>query len=178
LGESGNTKYELMTSAPSAIATLPRAKISTRGLNFYYGSTHALKLVSVPLYENKVTAFIGPSGCGKSTLLRVFNRIYELYPDHRAEGEVMLDGENILRPDTDINLLRSRVGMVFQKPEPFPMSIWANVAFGVKLFEKLKRKELDDRVEEALRAAALWDEVKDELHSSGQSLSGGQQQRL
>jgi phosphate transport system ATP-binding protein len=167
-----------MTSVPSAPATLPQPKISTSGLNFYYGPTQALKSISVPLYENRVTAFIGPSGCGKSTLLRVFNRIYELYPDHKAEGEVLLNGKNILHPDTDINLLRSQVGMVFQKPEPFPMSIWANVAFGVKLFEKLKRREVDDRVEEALRAAALWDEVKDQLQASGQSLSGGQQQRL
>ena len=137
-----------------------------------------LKSVSVPLYANKVTAFIGPSGCGKSTLLRVFNRIYELYPDQRAEGEVLLDGENILDPETNLHLLRTRIGMVFQKPEPFPMSIRDNVAFGIKLFERLKRGELDDRVEEALRAAALWNEVKDQLHVSGLSLSGGQQQRL
>jgi phosphate transport system ATP-binding protein len=176
---SGHADIDSMTSVPSAApATSPQPKISTSRLNFYYGSTQALKSISVPLYENRVTAFIGPSGCGKSTLLRVFNRIYELYPDHKAEGEVLLNGKNILRPDTDINMLRSQVCMVFQKPEPFPMSIWANVAFGVKLFEKLKRREVNDRVEEALRAAALWDEVKDQLQSSGQSLSGGQQQRL
>ena len=155
-----------------------RPKILARELNFFYGAQHALKSVSVPLYENKVTAFIGPSGCGKSTLLRVFNRIYQLYPGHRAEGEVLLDGENILHPETDINLLRTRIGMVFQKPEPFPMSIRDNVAFGVKLLEKSKRSDIDGRVEQALRAAGLWDEVKDKLSASGESLSGGQQQRL
>jgi phosphate transport system ATP-binding protein len=155
-----------------------KLKLSVRGLNFFYGASQALKSVSVPLYANKVTAFIGPSGCGKSTLLRVFNRIYELYPDQRADGEVLLDGENILDPETNLHLLRTRIGMVFQKPEPFPMSIRDNVAFGIKLFEGLKRGELDDRVEEALRAAALWNEVKDQLHASGLSLSGGQQQRL
>ncbi|MGJ0392067.1 MAG: phosphate ABC transporter ATP-binding protein PstB [Methylocystis sp.] len=167
-----------MTARPPLPETPPQPKIFVRGLNFFYGETQALKSVSAPLYENKVTAFIGPSGCGKSTLLRVFNRIYELYPDQRAEGEVLLDGENILHPKINIPLLRARIGMVFQKPEPFPMSIRDNVAFGVKIFEKLKRREVDDRVEEALRAAALWDEVKDQLRASGQSLSGGQQQRL
>ncbi|HEY8163212.1 MAG TPA: phosphate ABC transporter ATP-binding protein PstB [Methylocystis sp.] len=167
-----------MTARPPLPETPPQPKIFVRGLNFFYGETQALKSVSAPLYENKVTAFIGPSGCGKSTLLRVFNRIYELYPDQRAEGEVLLDGENILHPKINIPLLRARIGMVFQKPEPFPMSIRDNVAFGVKIFEKLKRTEVDDRVEEALRAAALWDEVKDQLRASGQSLSGGQQQRL
>jgi phosphate transport system ATP-binding protein len=167
-----------MTARPPLPETPPQPKIFVRGLNFFYGETQALKSVSAPLYENKVTAFIGPSGCGKSTLLRVFNRIYELYPDQRAEGEVLLDGENILHPKINIPLLRARIGMVFQKPEPFPMSIRDNVAFGVKIFEKLKRTEIDDRVEEALRAAALWDEVKDQLRASGQSLSGGQQQRL
>jgi phosphate transport system ATP-binding protein len=153
-------------------------KISVRGLDFFYGVSRALKSISVPLYANNVTAFIGPSGCGKSTLLRVFNRMYDLYPDQRAEGEVLLDGENILDPDINVNLLRARVGMVFQKPEPFPMSIRDNVAFGIKLFESLKRRDLDDRVEEALCAAGLWNEVKDLLHANGLSLSGGQQQRL
>ncbi len=167
-----------MSVDPPLPATPSQPKISVRKLNFFYGDTLALKSVSVPLYENKVTAFIGPSGCGKSTLLRVFNRIYELYPDQRAEGEVLLDGENILHPKINIHMLRARIGMVFQKPEPFPMSIRDNVAFGVKIFEKLKRREVDDKVEEALRAAALWDEVKDQLRANGQSLSGGQQQRL
>jgi phosphate transport system ATP-binding protein len=168
-----------LPATPSTSAEFPTApKLSVHGLNFYYGASHVLKSVSAPLYANKVTAFIGPSGCGKSTLLRVFNRIYELYPDQRAEGEVLLDGKNILDPETNLHLLRTRVGMVFQKPEPFPMSIRDNVAFGIKLFESLKRGELDDRVEEALRAAALWNEVKDQLHASGLSLSGGQQQRL
>ncbi|MGB5083434.1 MAG: phosphate ABC transporter ATP-binding protein PstB [Methylocystis silviterrae] len=167
-----------MTTAPPGIMTAPQPKISVRGLDFFYGASRALKSISVPLYANKVTSFIGPSGCGKSTLLRVLNRIYDLYPDQRAIGEVLLDGENILDPETNLNLLRSRIGMVFQKPEPFPMSIRENVAFGIKLFERLKRSEVDDKVEEALHAAALWDEVKDQLHDSGLSLSGGQQQRL
>ena len=134
--------------------------------------------VNLPLYAKKVTSFIGPSGCGKSTLLRVLNRMYDLYPGQRAEGEVLLDNENILDPAIDLNALRARVGMVFQKPTPFPMSIYENVAFGVKLYETLPRGELDARVEEALRGAALWDEVKDKLQSSGLGLSGGQQQRL
>ena len=156
----------------------PEAKVSVRGLDFYYGASHALKSVSLPLYENKVTAFIGPSGCGKSTLLRVLNRMYDLYPGQRADGEVWLDGENILDPAIDVNALRARVGMVFQKPTPFPMSIYDNIAFGIKLYEKLPAAELDARVEQALRGAALWDEVKDKLHTSGLGLSGGQQQRL
>ena len=156
----------------------PDAKVSVNGLDFYYGASHALKAVSLPLYENRVTAFIGPSGCGKSTLLRVLNRMYDLYPGQRAEGEVWLDGENILDPAIDVNALRARVGMVFQKPTPFPMSIYDNIAFGIKLYEKLPAAELDARVEQALRGAALWDEVKDKLHSSGLGLSGGQQQRL
>jgi phosphate transport system ATP-binding protein len=132
----------------------------------------------MPLYEHKVTSFIGPSGCGKSTLLRVLNRMYDLYPNQRAEGEVMLDGENILRPGQDLNLLRARVGMVFQRPTPFPMSIYDNIAFGVRLYERIGKSELDDRVEAALESAALWPEVKDNLKASGLSLSGGQQQRL
>ncbi|MDR3407117.1 MAG: phosphate ABC transporter ATP-binding protein PstB [Methylovirgula sp.] len=153
-------------------------KIVVRGLQFYYGQNHAVKDVTLPLYSNKVTALIGPSGCGKSTLLRVLNRMYELYPGQHAEGEVLLDGENILSSEQDINLLRSRVGMVFQKPTPFPMTIYENIAFGVRLYEKLSRADLDARVETALRGAALWEEVKDKLKTSGLSLSGGQQQRL
>jgi phosphate transport system ATP-binding protein len=153
-------------------------KVAINALSFYYGDFQALKEITLPLYRHKVTAFIGPSGCGKSTLLRVLNRIYELYPNQRAEGEVLLDGENILSHRLDLNLLRAKVGMVFQKPTPFPMTIFDNVAFGLQLYEKLSRSELDGRVEHALRRAALWDEVKDKLHASGTSLSGGQQQRL
>jgi phosphate transport system ATP-binding protein len=155
-----------------------KPKVSIRDLKFYYGDSLALKSISVPLYSHKVTAFIGPSGCGKSTLLRVLNRMYDLYPNQRAEGEVILDGVNILRPEQDLNLLRARVGMVFQKPTPFPMSIHDNVAFGIKLYQKLPKAELRDRVEAALMQAALWGEVKDKLNASGLSLSGGQQQRL
>jgi phosphate transport system ATP-binding protein len=166
-----------MNVAPSIKADLP-TKISVRDLDFFYGDHHALKNVSMPLHTHRVTAFIGPSGCGKSTLLRVLNRMYDLYPQQRAEGEVLLDGENILDPRVDVNLLRSRVGMVFQKPTPFPMTIYENIAFGVRLYERLSRPDLDARVEEALRGAALWDEVKDKLQSSGLGLSGGQQQRL
>jgi len=153
-------------------------KVSVRNLDFFYGDHRALHSISTALHTNKVTAFIGPSGCGKSTLLRVLNRMYDLYPKQRAEGEVWLDGENILDPRVDVNLLRSRVGMVFQKPTPFPMSIHENIAFGVRLYERLSKAALDERVEEALRGAALWDEVKDKLHLSGLGLSGGQQQRL
>ncbi|HEX2593469.1 MAG TPA: phosphate ABC transporter ATP-binding protein PstB [Rhizomicrobium sp.] len=153
-------------------------KVDVRDLSFFYGETKALKNVTVPLHDRKVTAFIGPSGCGKSTLLRILNRIYELYPNQRAEGEVLLDGENILSGKQDINLLRSRVGMVFQKPTPFPMTIYDNVAFGIKLYERMAKSELDGRIEDALQRAALWTEVKDKLHSSGLGLSGGQQQRL
>lgn len=153
-------------------------KISVRDLKFFYGDSLALKSVSVPLYRNRVTAFIGPSGCGKSTLLRVLNRIYQLYPRQRAEGQVILDGANILDAKEDVNSLRARVGMVFQKPTPFPMTIYENIAFGIRLYEKLNKATLDERVEAALTRAALWGEVKDKLHSSGLSLSGGQQQRL
>ena len=153
-------------------------KIAIRQLNFYYGAAHALKDISLTLYRNTVTAFIGPSGCGKSTLLRVLNRMYDLYPNQRAEGEVVFDGANILAPKQDLNLLRARIGMVFQKPTPFPMSIFENIAFGVRLYEKLPASELEYRVEHALRRAALWEEVKDKLNVNGQSLSGGQQQRL
>jgi phosphate transport system ATP-binding protein len=155
-----------------------KVKVDIRKLSFYYGTTRALKNITMPLNDRQVTAFIGPSGCGKSTLLRVLNRIYELYPKQRAEGEVVLDGENILRSGQDINLLRSRVGMVFQKPTPFPMTIRDNIAFGIKLYERMPRSELDGRIETALQRAALWGEVKDKLNESGLSLSGGQQQRL
>ena len=153
-------------------------KIAVRNFNFYYGSFHALKNINLDIPANKVTAFIGPSGCGKSTLLRTFNRMYDLYPGMKAEGDLLLDDKNILGKDIDLNLLRAKVGMVFQKPTPFPMSIYDNVTFGVKLYEKLSKSELDDRVEWALRKAALWGEVKDKLKQSGNSLSGGQQQRL
>jgi phosphate transport system ATP-binding protein len=153
-------------------------RISIRNLEFFYGDSRALKNISLPLYASKVTAFIGPSGCGKSTLLRVLNRMYDLYPNQRATGEVLLDGEDILSPQQDVNLLRARIGMVFQKPTPFPMSIYENIAFGIRLYEKLHRSDLDARVETALRRAALWDEVKDKLSTNGLSLSGGQQQRL
>ena len=163
-------------STKRAVAT--KQKVAIRGLNFYYGETRALKGVNLDLYDGEVTAFIGPSGCGKSTLLRVLNRMYDLYPGQRAEGEVMLDGENILAPGLDLNLLRSRVGMVFQKPTPFPMTIYENIAFGVRLYEKLSKSEMDARVQSALERAALWSEVKDKLNISGLSLSGGQQQRL
>ena len=156
----------------------PRDKIAIRNLDFYYGDTRALKGVTLPLYENRATAFIGPSGCGKSTLLRVLNRMYDLYPGQRAEGQVLLDGADILDAGLDLNLLRVRVGMVFQKPTPFPMSIYENIAFGIRLYEKLPKSELDGRVEQALQRGALWNEVKDKLQASGLSLSGGQQQRL
>jgi phosphate transport system ATP-binding protein len=155
-----------------------KESISIRNLEFFYGDSRALKGISLSLYANKATAFIGPSGCGKSTLLRVLNRMYDLYPGQRATGEVMFDGDNLLRPDQDINLLRARIGMVFQKPTPFPMSIYENIAFGIRLYETLPKAELDARVESALRRAALWEEVKDKLTANGQSLSGGQQQRL
>ena len=153
-------------------------KIAIRNLEFFYGDSRALKGINLPLYANRATAFIGPSGCGKSTLLRVLNRMYDLYPGQRATGEVLLDGENLLSPKQDINLLRARIGMVFQKPTPFPMSIYENIAFGIRLYENLPRTEIDDRVEMALRRAALWDEVKDKLDATGLDLSGGQQQRL
>lgn len=154
------------------------AKIQVNNLDFYYGTFHALKNINMAIADKKVTAFIGPSGCGKSTLLRTFNRMYDLYPGMKATGEINLDGNNILDSHVDVNLLRARVGMVFQKPTPFPMSIYDNVAFGVRLYEKLGRAELDERVEWALKKSALWNEVKDKLKASGLSLSGGQQQRL
>jgi len=153
-------------------------RIDVRNLSFFYGEYKALKDISLPLYDRKVTAFIGPSGCGKSTLLRVLNRIYELYPNQRATGEVLLDGADVLDGGQDLNMLRAKIGMVFQKPTPFPMTIYDNIAFGINLYERLPKSELDGRVEDALRRAALWGEVKDKLRESGLSLSGGQQQRL
>ena len=169
------------TPAPSPTAEAKdqaQPKVQIKDLRFYYKAYEALKGINLTLHDKCVTAFIGPSGCGKSTLLRVLNRIYELYPDQRATGEVLVDGQDILDPRQDLNLLRARIGMVFQKPTPFPMSIYDNVAFGVRLYERLGARHLDERVEEALRRAALWDEVKDKLRESGLSLSGGQQQRL
>jgi len=160
--------------APSELK--PKLKIS--GLNFYYGGFHAIKNVTMDIPERKVTAFIGPSGCGKSTLLRTFNRMYSLYPDQRAEGEILMDGENLITTKQDVSLIRAKIGMVFQKPTPFPMSIYDNIAFGVRLFEDLSKRDMDERVEWALGRAAIWSEVKDKLNQSGQSLSGGQQQRL
>ena len=153
-------------------------KVSVRDVSFYYGEHKALKNISLPIYERKVTALIGPSGCGKSTLLRIFNRMYDLYPKQRAEGDIQFDGSNVLDPKQDLNLLRARIGMVFQKPTPFPMSIYDNIAFGIRLYERLPKSEMDDRVESALKRAALWDEVKAKLGQSGLGLSGGQQQRL
>ena len=153
-------------------------RVSVRNLDFFYGESRALKAISLPLYDKQVTTFIGPSGCGKSTLLRVLNRMYDLYPNQRAEGGVIFDGSDILSPQQDVNLLRARIGMVFQKPTPFPMTIYENIAFGIRLYDRLSKVELDGRVEDSLRRAALWDEVKDKLSSSGLSLSGGQQQRL
>ncbi|HKN26735.1 MAG TPA: phosphate ABC transporter ATP-binding protein PstB [Roseiarcus sp.] len=163
---------------PAKAPNASKDKVVARALNFYYGQNRALKEVNLNLYEGQVTAFIGPSGCGKSTLLRVLNRMYDLYPGQRAEGEVLLDGENILSKNLDLNLLRSRVGMVFQKPTPFPMTIYDNIAFGIRLYEKLPKSEMNDRVESALKRSALWGEVKDKLQANGLSLSGGQQQRL
>jgi phosphate transport system ATP-binding protein len=161
-----------------AIGPAPQVKVDLRNVEFCYGKFKALHGITLPLHDRRVTAFIGPSGCGKSTLLRVLNRIYELYPGQAATGEVLVDGVDILGPGVDVNLLRARIGMVFQKPTPFPMSIYDNIAFGIRLYERMPRSELDDRIESALRDAALWDEVKDKLRQSGLSLSGGQQQRL
>ena len=153
-------------------------KISIRNLDFFYGDNRALRDINVPLYQGKVTAFIGPSGCGKSTLLRILNRMYDLYPNQRATGHVRLDSDDILSPSQDLNLLRAKVGMVFQKPTPFPMTIFENIAFGIRLYERLPKSELEDRVRHALERAALWEEVKNKLNANGLSLSGGQQQRL
>jgi len=171
-------KPMLSTDLNVADTTVEKAKIEVKNLNFYYGQSKALKDINLSLPERSVTAFIGPSGCGKSTLLRVLNRIYELYPKQSAEGQVLLDGKNILDRSQDLNLLRTKIGMVFQKPTPFPMSIYENIAFGVRLYEKISKAEMDNRVEQALKRAALWTEVKDKLNASGLSLSGGQQQRL
>jgi phosphate transport system ATP-binding protein len=158
--------------------TQKNSKISVKDLNFYYGKYHALKSINLEIPEKKVTAFIGPSGCGKSTLLRTFNRMFELYPEQRATGTIKLDGKDLLTSKEDVALIRAKIGMVFQKPTPFPMSIFDNIAFGVKLFENLNTTDLEERVEWALRKAALWNEVKDKLNQSGSGLSGGQQQRL
>jgi phosphate transport system ATP-binding protein len=171
-----NEVAEQASTARASVAAT--AKIEVRDLSFYYGRSQALDSVELDIAERRITAFIGPSGCGKSTLLRTFNRIYDLYPHQRATGKIMLDGRNILAPGQDLNTLRAKVGMVFQKPTPFPMSVYDNIAFGVRLYERLPRRVMDERVEWALHKAALWDEVKDKLRYSGTQLSGGQQQRL
>ena len=170
------TKPATEVLAPSAPDK--EIRIAIRNLNFYYGKTHALKAINLNVPDRQVVAMIGPSGCGKSTLLRVINRMYDLYPGQHAEGEVMLDGMNIVGPDVDLNALRGNVGMVFQKPTPFQLSIYDNVAFGVRLHEKLSRAEMDERVQWSLTRAALWDEVKDRLKAPAGGMSGGQQQRL
>jgi phosphate transport system ATP-binding protein len=177
------THLELHSVTPSPAAPAPSQrvdpKIAVKGLDFYYQTGHhALKNINLKIADKCVTAFIGPSGCGKSTLLRVLNRIYDLYPGQRATGEVLVDGENILAPNYDLTRLRAKVGMVFQKPTPFPLTIWDNIAFGINLYEKLSKPDLDNRIEWALRKAAIWEEVKDKLRRSGTGLSGGQQQRL
>jgi phosphate transport system ATP-binding protein len=171
------TPVQAGKEAKAAAAAMP-IKVDIRHVDFYYGKAHALRNINMALRDRQVTAFIGPSGCGKSTLLRVLNRVYELYPGQVATGEVLVDGENILAPGLDLNLLRAKIGMVFQRPTPFPMSIYDNIAFGIRLYEKLSKSEMEDRVESALRRTALWDEVKDKVHQSGLGLSGGQQQRL
>ena len=178
--ETSNAQSATMESQKIAgvVAKDNPCKVAVRDLNFHYGDFHALKDISVDIVDKEVTAFIGPSGCGKSTLLRCFNRIFELYPGHKASGDIEMDGMNLLDRSVDLNVLRSKIGMVFQKPTPFPMSIYDNIAFGVRLYEKLKRREMDERVEWSLRKAALWDEVKDKLRANGSALSGGQQQRL
>jgi len=173
-----NEDSEPTTDRPAAAVNIDNPKIEVKGLDFYYGKFHALHDISMRIAEREVTAFIGPSGCGKSTLLRAFNRIYDLYPGQRASGEILLDGRNLLDRREDVNRLRARVGMVFQKPTPFPMSIYDNIAYGVRLYERLGKADMDQRVEWALRKAALWEEVKDILRQSGKDLSGGQQQRL
>jgi len=165
-------------AAGEKTAAMPPVKISVRGLDFHYGKFHALKDISIDIPEKRVTAFIGPSGCGKSTLLRTFNRMFEIYPEQRAQGQIIVDGEDILDSKEGIARVRAKIGMVFQKPTPFPMSIYENIAFGIRLYERLPKTAMDARVEQCLRQAALWDEVKDKLHQSGTSLSGGQQQRL
>jgi len=165
-------------SAQSLLANGEESILSIRDLDFFYGDFRGLKSVSLDIAKSKVTAFIGPSGCGKSTLLRTFNRMYDLYPGQRAEGQINFHGKNLLDKKQDVNLVRAKIGMVFQKPTPFPMTIYENIAFGVRLYEKLSKSEMDDRVEWALRKAAIWEETKDKLQQSGLSLSGGQQQRL
>ncbi|MDO9412603.1 MAG: phosphate ABC transporter ATP-binding protein PstB [Pseudolabrys sp.] len=172
-----NFTIPVVTHAASSASDLSE-KVTVKNLDFYYGDHRALKNINVSLYHGKVTAFIGPSGCGKSTLLRVLNRMYDLYPNQRATGTVRLDNDDILEPSQDLNLLRAKVGMVFQKPTPFPMTIYENIAFGIRLYENLPKPELDNRVQQALQRAALWNEVKDKLDANGLSLSGGQQQRL
>ena len=167
-----------MSITETPVKTQQKNILQARNLNFFYGNFHSLKDINLDIQENSVTAFIGPSGCGKSTLLRTFNRMYDLYPGQRATGEINFKGQNILDSNQDLNLLRARIGMVFQKPTPFPMSIYDNIAFGVRLYENLSRSDMDDRVEWALQKAAIWTEVKDKLSQSGLSLSGGQQQRL
>src|SRR4030095_13802774 len=175
-----NVEASLVARPVPAESTLPPSapKMTIRSLDFYYGKFHALKDVSLEIAERRVTAFIGPSGCGKSTLLRTLNRMYSLYPGHRATGDIQFNGQNILDSGTDLNMLRAKVGMVFQKPTPFPMSIYDNIAFGVRLYESLSQREMDERVEWALSKAAMWTEAKDILRQSGMALSGGQQQRL
>jgi phosphate transport system ATP-binding protein len=175
--ETPNVAVPIASHAKLDVSKLT-PKITLKNLDFFYGDSRALKSITMSLYANKATAFIGPSGCGKSTLLRILNRMYDLYPGQRATGDVMFDGDNLLREGQDINLLRARIGMVFQKPTPFPMTIYENIAFGIRLYEKLPKSELDGRVEHALRRGAIWEEVKDKLNASGLSLSGGQQQRL
>ena len=167
-----------LRSTSAELGTSPASKLRVRGLNFFYGASHTLKNIDMDVPERQVTAIIGPSGCGKSTLLRVFNRIYAIYPKLEARGEVLMDGENILDPRYPLNRLRSKVGMVFQKPVPFPMSIYENIAYGIRHHERLGKADMDTRVEQALRQAALWDEAKDKLKQSALGLSGGQQQRL
>jgi phosphate transport system ATP-binding protein len=177
VASSMTTPAPTVTRAPASAEGLAE-KITVRGLDFFYGDNRALKDINLSLYQGRVTALIGPSGCGKSTLLRILNRMYDLYPGQRAVGHVRLDNDDILSPGQDLNLLRAKVGMVFQKPTPFPMTIYENIAFGIRLYEKLSKSELDDRIKHCLQRAALWDEVKDKLNANGQSLSGGQQQRL
>ncbi len=176
--EEPNQKANIGQMEARSTATLNTPRIAIKSVDFFYGTNKALKGITFDLPDKQVTGMIGPSGCGKSTLLRVLNRMYDLYPGQRATGKVMMDGENIIAPSIDLNQLRSRIGMVFQKPTPFPMSIYDNIAFGVKLHEKLSKAEMDERVEWSLTRAALWGEVKDRLTASAMGMSGGQQQRL
>ena len=178
MGDSQDRQASFGGVQTRAMPAMNEPRIAIRALNFYYGDNRALKDVNLDLPDRQVTGVIGPSGCGKSTLLRVMNRMYDLYPGQRATGEVLLDGENIIEPGVDLNALRARIGMVFQKPTPFPMTIYDNIAFGVKLHERLTRSQMDERVEWSLTRAALWGEVKDRINTSAMGLSGGQQQRL